>query len=219
MTTLFNGGGDRVGGGGRDPAQARGTRWVRRGRRRTPPTGARKRSNGPPRRTRLALFFRVVVASVKGVLDVKVDASVAIAGGKKRYIYDYHATVENEISDRGGRSHHVRFVEAARGAQREYVLREEEEELEVEVLAWKCAPSFPSWDDDIGASITVQEASNVEGYSSRTSGRAFWDSWRSSTHKIPRTSMGADAATTITATLTIQHNNQIIQGRGGGRGW
>ena len=102
MTTLFNGGGGRVGGGGRDLARARGTRWVRRGRRRTPPTGAQKRSNGPPRRTRLALFFRVVVASVKGVLDVMVDASVAIAGGKKRYIYDYHATVEYEISDGGG---------------------------------------------------------------------------------------------------------------------
>jgi len=139
------------------------------------------------------------IASVKGVLDVKGDASVAIAGGKKRYIYDYHETVEYEISDRGGRSHRVRIVEAPRGAQREYVLREEEEEeLEVEVLAWKRAPSFPSRDDDIGASITAQEASNVEGYSSRASGRAFWDSWRSSTHKIPRTSMGADAATTIT---------------------
>ena len=34
------------------------------------------------------------IASVKGVLDVKGDTSVAIAGGKKRYIYDYHATVE-----------------------------------------------------------------------------------------------------------------------------
>ena len=68
----------------------------------------------------------------------------------------------------------------------------------MEVLAWKRAPSFPFRDDDIGASITAQEASNVEGYSSRASGRAFWDSWRSSTHKIPRTSMGADAATTIT---------------------
>jgi hypothetical protein len=73
----------------------------------------------------------------------------------------------------------------------------------VEVLAWKRAPSSPSRDDDIRASITAQEASNVKGYSSWTSGRAFWDSWRSSTHKIPRTSMGADAATTITAMLTI----------------
>ncbi len=42
------------------------------------------------------------VASIKGVLDVKGDASVAIAGGKKRYIFDYHATVEYEISDGGG---------------------------------------------------------------------------------------------------------------------
>ena len=104
MTTLFNGEGGGVGGGGRDPARVRGTRWVRRGRRRTPPTGAQKRSNGPPRRTRLALFFRVVVASVKGVLDVKGDTSVAIAGGKKRYIFNYHVTVKYEISDWGGKS-------------------------------------------------------------------------------------------------------------------
>ena len=44
------------------------------------------------------------VASVKGVLEVKGDASVAIAGGKKRYIFDYHATVEYEISDGGEKS-------------------------------------------------------------------------------------------------------------------
>jgi len=146
---------------------------------------------------------------------VKGDASVAIAGGKKRYICNYHATVEYEISDRGGRSHRVRIVEAARGAQREYVLQEEEEEeLEVEVLAWKRAPSFPFRDDDIGASITAQEASNVEGYSSM-SGRAFWDSWRSSTHKIPLTSMGADAATTITDVdnTAQQSNNSRKRGR------
>ena len=42
------------------------------------------------------------IASVKGVLDVKGDASVAIAGGKKRYIYNYHVTVKYEISDGGG---------------------------------------------------------------------------------------------------------------------
>ncbi len=44
------------------------------------------------------------VASVKGVLDVKGDASVAITGGKKRYIFNYHVTVEYEISDWGGKS-------------------------------------------------------------------------------------------------------------------
>ena len=65
-------------------------------------------------------------------MDVKGDASVAITGRKKRYIYDYHATVEYEISDRGGRSCRIRTVEAARGAHRDYVLREEEEE-ELEV--------------------------------------------------------------------------------------
>jgi len=84
----------------------------------------------------------------------------------------------------------------------------------VEVLAWKRVPYSPSRDDDIGASITAQEASNVEGYSS-TSGRAFWDSWRSSTHKIPRTSMGDDAATTITDVdnTAQQSNNSRKRGR------
>jgi hypothetical protein len=57
----------------------------------------------PPRCTRLALFFRVV-ALVKGVLDVKGDASVAIAWGKKRYLFDYHATVEYDLSDGGEKS-------------------------------------------------------------------------------------------------------------------
>jgi hypothetical protein len=33
---------------------------------------------------------------------MKGDASVAIAGGEKRYIYDYHTTVKYEISDGGG---------------------------------------------------------------------------------------------------------------------
>ena len=66
------------------------------------------------------------IASVKEVLDVKGDASVAIAGWKKRYIYVYHTTFEYEIFDRGGRSRRVRVIEAARGAQSEYVLREEE---------------------------------------------------------------------------------------------
>ena len=59
------------------------------------------------------LSLTTCVALVKGVLDVKGDTSVAIAGGKKRYIYDYHATVEYEISDGGVRSCHVRIVEAA----------------------------------------------------------------------------------------------------------
>jgi hypothetical protein len=42
------------------------------------------------------------VASVKGVSDVKGDASVAMSGGRKRYIYDYHATIKYEISAEGG---------------------------------------------------------------------------------------------------------------------
>jgi hypothetical protein len=48
------------------------------------------------------LSLTACIASVKGVLDVKGDVSVAIARGKKQYIFDYHATVEYEISDGGG---------------------------------------------------------------------------------------------------------------------
>jgi hypothetical protein len=36
------------------------------------------------------------------VSDVKGDASVAMSGGRKRYIYDYHATIKYEISAEGG---------------------------------------------------------------------------------------------------------------------
>jgi hypothetical protein len=90
------------------------------------------------------------LASVRGVSDVKGDASVAIAGGKKRYIYDYHATVEYEISNEGGEI-------AASGSLRLPEVHSantssgNEEELEVEVLAWKKAPSSSSLpqDDDI----------------------------------------------------------------------
>jgi hypothetical protein len=93
------------------------------------------------------------LATVKGVSDVKGDASVAIAGGKKRYIYDYHATVEYEISNEGGgvvasgslRLPEVHSANTSSG---------NEEELEVEVLAWKKSPSSSSLpqDDDIGMS-------------------------------------------------------------------
>ncbi|KAL3772210.1 hypothetical protein ACHAW5_009357 [Stephanodiscus triporus] len=97
------------------------------------------------------------VASVKGVSDVKGDASVAIAGGKKRYIYDYHATVDYEISDGGGEvvaSGSLRLPEVHSANTSSGNV---EEELEVEVLAWKRAPSSPSRNDDIGASITAQD--------------------------------------------------------------
>ena len=91
------------------------------------------------------------VASVKGVSDVKGDASVAMSGGRKRYIYDYHATVEYEISAEGGggvvvASGLLRLpeVHSANTSSAGNV----EEELEVEVLVWKRAPSQD--DNDVG---------------------------------------------------------------------
>ena len=83
---------------------------------------------------------------------MKGDASVAMSGGRKRYIYDYHATVEYEISAEGGggvvvASGLLRLpeVHSANTSSAGNV----EEELEVEVLAWKRAPSQ---DDDSGGS-------------------------------------------------------------------
>ena len=91
------------------------------------------------------------VAAVRGVSDVKGDASVAMSGGRKRYIYDYQATVEYEITDADGgdvvASGSLRLpeVHSANTSSAGNV----EEELEVEVLAWKRAPSQ---DDDSGGS-------------------------------------------------------------------
>ena len=80
--------------------------------------------DAPPSSHRSVTSGATYVASVKGVSDVKGDASVAMSGGRKRYIYDYHATVEYEISaGGGGRRRRVGIVEAPGGAQREHLLR------------------------------------------------------------------------------------------------
>ncbi len=110
----------------------------------TPPSSHRSEASGT-----------TYVAAVRGVSDVKGDASVAISGGKKRYIYDYHATVDYEISESGGggdvvvASGSLRLpeVHSANTSSAGAV----EEELEVEVLAWKRAPSSsPPRDDNSG---------------------------------------------------------------------
>ena len=94
---------------------------------------------------------KTFIAVVKKVTDVKGDASVAIAGGKKRYIYDYHVDgIEYEISDADGganvvASGSIRLPEVHSAN----TSSSNEEELEVEVLAWKIAPE----DEDTEASL------------------------------------------------------------------
>jgi len=89
------------------------------------------------------------VAVVKKVDSLTGDASVAIAGGKKRYIYDFHASVEYEIQDEEGKclaSGKLKLpdVNSATTA---------EEELEVDIFAWKKAPPNPSEGDDAGTKL------------------------------------------------------------------
>ena len=77
------------------------------------------------------------VAVVKKVKDLTGDASVAIAGGKKRYIYDFHVSVEYEIADEGGEvvaTGTLRLPEVHSAST-------SDEELEEEVLAWKTGPT------------------------------------------------------------------------------
>lgn len=83
------------------------------------------------------------VARVKDVESLTGDASVAIAGGKKRYIYDFHTDVKYEILNEkvskciASGSLKLPDINSAHTA---------EEELEVDVLKWKKAPK-----DETGA--------------------------------------------------------------------
>jgi activator of HSP90 ATPase len=76
------------------------------------------------------------VAQVKGVDALTGDASVALAGGKKRYIYDFHTDIKYEISNENGciasGSLKLPDINSAHTA---------EEELEVEILKWKKSPN------------------------------------------------------------------------------
>lgn len=76
------------------------------------------------------------IAVVKGVDTLTGDASVALAGGKKRYIYDFHASLKYEILNDGDEviasgSLKLPDINSATTA---------EEELDVDVLVWKKAP-------------------------------------------------------------------------------
>ena len=75
------------------------------------------------------------IAVVKEVNDLSGDASVALAGGKKRYIYDFHAKLKYEILDEGDgviASGSVKLPDINSAVMGE-------EELEVNV-GWKKAP-------------------------------------------------------------------------------
>jgi tetratricopeptide (TPR) repeat protein len=75
-----------------------------------------------------------LVAVVKKVNSLTGDASVAIAGGKKRYIFDYHAKLSFEIRNEDD-------VVAAGSLQLPDINSASHDELEVEMSAWKTTPS------------------------------------------------------------------------------
>ncbi len=77
------------------------------------------------------------VAVARKVKDMKGDASVALASGKKRYIYDFHASVEYEVLNDeqecvASGTLRLPDVNSATTA--------DEDELEVDVMAWTKAP-------------------------------------------------------------------------------
>lgn len=87
------------------------------------------------------------VAMVKQVNDMTGDASVALAGGKKRYIYDFHLSADYEIFNDANDvvasgSLKLPDINSATTA---------EEELEVDVGAWKQAPHS----DNDGGSVMI----------------------------------------------------------------
>ena len=79
---------------------------------------------------------RTYVAMVKKVKDMTGDASVALAGGKKRYIYDFHLGLDFEITDDddnvvASSSLKLPDINSTTTA---------EEELEVDICAWTSGP-------------------------------------------------------------------------------
>jgi tetratricopeptide (TPR) repeat protein len=75
------------------------------------------------------------VAVVTKVQDLSGEASVALTGGKKRYIFDYHLTLLYEVKDDSD------DTIIASGSFRFEICSASHDELEVDVLAWKKPPS------------------------------------------------------------------------------
>ena len=85
------------------------------------------------------------IARVKGIDSLSGDASVALAGGKKRYIYDFHAALSYEINKDtkvvASGSLKLPDINSAHTA---------EEELEVEIGKWKMRSEGEGEDDRNG---------------------------------------------------------------------
>lgn len=77
-----------------------------------------------------------LVASVKGVENMTGEASVAIASGKKRYIFDFHCKVKFEIRDPD-----TDDIVASGSLKLPDICSTHHHELEVEVGGWKKKPS------------------------------------------------------------------------------
>eukprot|EP00986_Skeletonema_menzelii_P019586 scaffold28542_cov148-Skeletonema_menzelii.AAC.2 len=77
------------------------------------------------------------VAVVKEVESLTGDASVALAGGKKRYIYDFHASIKYDILNDGDEQ-----IASGKLALPDInSATTAEEELEVDISGWNKAPS------------------------------------------------------------------------------
>ncbi|KAI2492747.1 activator of Hsp90 ATPase [Fragilaria crotonensis] len=77
-----------------------------------------------------------LVGTITTVPNLLGDASVAVAGGRKRYIFDFHGDVEFEIND--GMDH----VVAAGSIRLPDVNSANYTDFEIEVGAWKVTPSL-----------------------------------------------------------------------------
>eukprot|EP00984_Skeletonema_dohrnii_P001008 scaffold320_cov108-Skeletonema_dohrnii-CCMP3373.AAC.11 len=77
------------------------------------------------------------VAVVKEVQSLTGDASVALAGGKKRYIYDFHTSVKYDIIDDGDEQ----IASGTLALPDINSATTAEEELDVDISGWKKAPS------------------------------------------------------------------------------
>ena len=81
-----------------------------------------------------AVMETSLVAVVTTVDNLTGDASVAIAGGKKRYIFDYHAKLSFEIREQDD-------IVAAATLQLPDINSASHDALEVEISAWTTSPS------------------------------------------------------------------------------
>jgi len=150
------------------------------------------------------------IASVKGVLDVKGDTSVAIAGGKKRYIYDYHATVEYIVPSGSLRLPEVHSANmSSRKRRRSWRWR-----------YWLGSARRPP---SPGTMISERASRRKKRRMSKGTRHGRQEERFGIRGEVQRTKyLGPQWVLMLpqqSQMLTIQHNNQIIQGRGGGRGW